>query len=111
DRAFTKLQRKLNLAETEKEGIQLNVNKLENASKSLNKIIEYQIMDNCKKGLGYNAVPPPHTGLFPPLKSDLSYTGLEELFNEPNTKKSKDKSNDVEPESVRKGSDAPIIKD
>nr|GEY14346.1 hypothetical protein [Tanacetum cinerariifolium] len=101
----------LDLVETEKEGIQLNVNKLENASMSLNKIIECQIMDNCKKGLGSNAVPPPHTGLFLPPKSDLSYTRLEELFNEPKTKKSKDKSNDVEPESIRKGSDATIIED
>nr|GEW53579.1 zinc finger, CCHC-type, retrotransposon Gag domain protein [Tanacetum cinerariifolium] len=75
DRALTGLQRKLDLVETKKEGIQLNVNKLENASKSLNKIIECQIVDNCKKGLGYNAVPPQHTGLFPPTKSDLSYTG------------------------------------
>nr|GEY43944.1 hypothetical protein [Tanacetum cinerariifolium] len=107
DTAITELQRKLDLAETKKEGIQLNVNKLENASKSLNKIIECQIMDNCKKRLGYNAVPPPHTGLFPPLKSNLSYTGLEELFSKPNT----EKSIDVEPKSVRKGSDAPIIKD
>nr|GEU53508.1 hypothetical protein [Tanacetum cinerariifolium] len=68
-------------------------------------------MDSCKKGLGYNAVPPPHTCLFPPLKSDLFSTRLEELFNEPKTKKSKDKSNDVEPESVRKGGDASIIED
>nr|GEV31448.1 ribonuclease H-like domain-containing protein [Tanacetum cinerariifolium] len=83
----------------------------ENASKSLNTIIECQLVDKCKEGLGYNAVPPPHTGLFPPSKSDLSYTGLEELFNEPKTKKLKDKSNDVEPESVRKGSDSPIIED
>nr|GFA86473.1 ribonuclease H-like domain-containing protein [Tanacetum cinerariifolium] len=57
----------------------------------------------------YNAVPPPHTGLFPPPKSDLSYTGLEELFNEPKTEKSKDKSNDVESKFVTKDSDAPII--
>nr|GEX76191.1 hypothetical protein [Tanacetum cinerariifolium] len=63
------------------------------------------------EGLGYNAVPPPHTSLFPPLKSDLSSTGLEELFNEPKTKKSKDKFNEVEPKSVRKNSDAPIIED
>nr|GFB76671.1 hypothetical protein [Tanacetum cinerariifolium] len=49
--------------------------------------------------------------LFPPLKSDLSSTRLEELFNEPKIKMSKDKSNEVEPESVRKHSDAPIIKD
>nr|GFA60053.1 ribonuclease H-like domain, reverse transcriptase, RNA-dependent DNA polymerase [Tanacetum cinerariifolium] len=51
------------------------------------------------------------TGLFSPLKSDLSSTRLEELFNEPKTKKSKDKSTVVEPESVRKNSEAPIIKD
>nr|GEW67869.1 hypothetical protein [Tanacetum cinerariifolium] len=63
------------LAKAEKEGIQLNVNKLENASKSLNKIIECQIVDNCKKGLGYNAVSPPHTGLLPPPKSYLSFIG------------------------------------
>nr|GEV05324.1 hypothetical protein [Tanacetum cinerariifolium] len=73
--------------------------------------MSYTSSDNCKKGQGYNVVPPPHTGLFPPPKSNLSYIGLEELFNEPKTKKSKDKSNDVEHESIRKGSDAPIIED
>nr|GEU57097.1 hypothetical protein [Tanacetum cinerariifolium] len=52
-----------------------------------------------------------HTSLFPPLKSYLSYTGLEELFNEPKTKKLKDKSNEVQPKSVRKDSDALIIED
>nr|GEX79452.1 hypothetical protein [Tanacetum cinerariifolium] len=72
---------------------------------------ECQIVDNCKKGLGYNAVPPPHTGLFPPPKADLSSTGLEELFNESKTENSTDKSNKVEPESVRKHIDAPIIED
>nr|GEU97931.1 hypothetical protein [Tanacetum cinerariifolium] len=45
----------------EKDGIQLTVEKLENASKSLNKLIDSQTVDNCKKGLGYNVVPPPHT--------------------------------------------------
>nr|GEX09076.1 hypothetical protein [Tanacetum cinerariifolium] len=99
DRALTEFQRRLDLAESEKAGTQLNVNKLKNESKSLNKIIECQIVDNCKKGLGYNSV---HTGLFPPPKSDLSSIGLEELFNEPKTKKSKDKSNDLELESLRK---------
>nr|GEV00862.1 reverse transcriptase domain-containing protein [Tanacetum cinerariifolium] len=111
DRALTELQMRLYQAKAEKEGIQLNVNKLENGSKSLNKIIKLQIMDNGKKGLGYNAVPPPLTGLFLPQKSDLSSTGLEELFNEPKTEKSKDKSNKIEPESVKKHSDAPIFQD
>nr|GEU93519.1 copia protein [Tanacetum cinerariifolium] len=80
-RALTELQRKLDLAETNKEGIQINVNKLENASKSLNKIIECEITDNYKKGLGYNAVPPPHKSLCPPPKSDLSSSSNWEMFN------------------------------
>ncbi|GJV98965.1 ribonuclease H-like domain-containing protein, partial [Tanacetum coccineum] len=42
-----------------------------------------EIVDNCKKGLGYNAVPPPLTGNFMPPKPDLSFTGLEEFTNEP----------------------------
>nr|GEZ86171.1 ribonuclease H-like domain-containing protein [Tanacetum cinerariifolium] len=74
-------------------------------------IIECQIVDNYKKELGCNAVPPPHIGLFPPPKSDLSSTRLEELFNGPKTKNSKDKSNAVKPKSVRKHSDTPIIED
>nr|GEW60673.1 hypothetical protein [Tanacetum cinerariifolium] len=37
--------------------------------------------------------------------------GLEELFNEPKTEKSKYKSNEAEPKSVRKCSDDPIIED
>ncbi|GJZ44566.1 hypothetical protein Tco_0591821 [Tanacetum coccineum] len=52
-----------------KDSIQFNVDKFENASKSLNKLIECQVVDNCKKGLGYekyNAVPPPYTGNFMP---------------------------------------------
>nr|GEW03973.1 hypothetical protein [Tanacetum cinerariifolium] len=111
DRDITKLQRRLDLAKIEKEGIQLNINKLENASKSLNKIIECQIVDNCKKRLGYNVVPPPHACLFLPPKSDLFSIGLEELFNEPKTKKLKDKSNEIEPESVRKHCNTLIIED
>ncbi|GJT74066.1 retrovirus-related pol polyprotein from transposon TNT 1-94 [Tanacetum coccineum] len=49
------LRKKLEIVQKEKDGIQFNVDKFENASKSLNKIIECQIVDNCKKGLGYNA--------------------------------------------------------
>ncbi|GJR60473.1 putative ribonuclease H-like domain-containing protein [Tanacetum coccineum] len=44
---------------------------------------DIQILDNCKKGLGYNAVPPPLTGNSMPPKPDLSFTGLEEFTNEP----------------------------
>ncbi|GKF25812.1 hypothetical protein Tco_0081706, partial [Tanacetum coccineum] len=54
------------------------------ASKSLDKLIECQIVDNCKKGLGYekyNAVPPPYIGNFMPPTPDLSFTGLDEFVN------------------------------
>ncbi|GKD88481.1 ribonuclease H-like domain-containing protein [Tanacetum coccineum] len=93
---------------------EFNVDKLKNASKSLNKIIECQIVDNCKKGLGYNAVPPPLTGNFMPLKHDLS--GLEEFVNEPTVKKfvvktSEAKSSADKPKVVRKNNGAPIIED
>nr|GEU67887.1 hypothetical protein [Tanacetum cinerariifolium] len=76
------LRRKLEVAQKEKDGIQLTVEKLENASKSLNKLIDCQIIDNYKKGLGYesyNTVPPPYTGNFMSPKPNLSYTGLDEF--------------------------------
>ncbi|GJS19204.1 hypothetical protein Tco_0447836 [Tanacetum coccineum] len=77
------LRKKLEIVQKEKDSIQFNVNKFENASKSLNKLIESQIVDNYKKGLGYNAVPPPYTGNFMPLKPDLSFIGLDEFVNKP----------------------------
>ncbi|GJX37448.1 putative ribonuclease H-like domain-containing protein [Tanacetum coccineum] len=60
-----------------------STDKFENASKSLNKIIEFPIVDNCKKGLGYNVVLPPYTGNFMPSTPDLSFTGLDKFVNEP----------------------------
>ncbi|GJZ90233.1 hypothetical protein Tco_0662160, partial [Tanacetum coccineum] len=54
------LRKKLEKVQKEKYGIQLNVYKFKHAYKSLNKLIECQIVDNYKKGLGYenyNAVP------------------------------------------------------
>ncbi|GJV50811.1 ribonuclease H-like domain-containing protein [Tanacetum coccineum] len=71
------LKKKLEIAQKEKDGIQFNVDKFENASKSLNKLTESQIVDNCKKGLGYNAVLPPYTGNFMPPTPDMSFTGLD----------------------------------
>ncbi|GJS97114.1 reverse transcriptase domain-containing protein [Tanacetum coccineum] len=81
DIAIKELRKKLEIAQKEKDGIQFNVDKFENASKSLNKLIESQIVDNYKKGLGYNAVPPPYIGNFMPPTPDLSFTGLEEFTN------------------------------
>ncbi|GJW90397.1 hypothetical protein Tco_0167950 [Tanacetum coccineum] len=43
------LRKKLEKIQKEKDSIQFNVDKFENASNSLNKLIECQIVDNCKK--------------------------------------------------------------
>ncbi|GJW80184.1 ribonuclease H-like domain-containing protein [Tanacetum coccineum] len=109
DITIRELRKKLEIAQKEKDGIQFNVDKFENASKSLNKLIESHIVNNCKKGLGYNAVPPPYTGNFMPPTPDLSFTSLDEFVNKPvvENKKSDKKVSKV----VRKFNDSPIIKD
>nr|GEV81262.1 hypothetical protein [Tanacetum cinerariifolium]GEW50870.1 hypothetical protein [Tanacetum cinerariifolium] len=110
--AIKELRRKLEIAQKEKDRIQLTVDKLENASKGLNKLIECQIVDNCKKGLGYknyNTVLPPYIGNFMPLTPNLSYTGLDEFTNKTvaeNTESSKE-----ETKVVTKNDDAPIIEE
>ncbi|GJR47129.1 putative ribonuclease H-like domain-containing protein [Tanacetum coccineum] len=63
-----------------KEVAVLKREKFDNASKSLNQLLESQITDKSKKGLGYNAVPPPHPLIYNrPKKHDLSYYGLDEF--------------------------------
>ncbi|GKE19000.1 hypothetical protein Tco_1426577 [Tanacetum coccineum] len=105
------LRKKIKIAQKEKDGIQLNIDNFENASKNLYKLIECQIVHNCKKGLGYNAVPPPYTGNFMPPTPDLSFTGLDEFVNKPLVENSKSMSSEEEPKKVRKNDDAPIIKE
>ncbi|GKC64575.1 putative ribonuclease H-like domain-containing protein [Tanacetum coccineum] len=109
DIAIRELRKKLEIAQKEKDGIQFNVDKFENASKSLNKLIESQIIDNCKKGLGYNAVPPPYTGNFMPPTPDLSFTSLDEFVNK--TIVENRKSDEEVSKVVRKSNNSPIIKD
>ncbi|GJW36575.1 ribonuclease H-like domain-containing protein [Tanacetum coccineum] len=106
------LRKKLEKIQKEKDSIQFNVDKFENASKSLNKLIECQIVDNCKKGLGYekyNAVPPPYTGNFMPPTPDLSFTSLDEFVNKPVVENRK--SDEEVSKVVRKSDDSLIIED
>ncbi|GKE30183.1 hypothetical protein Tco_1445567, partial [Tanacetum coccineum] len=70
----------------EKEVIEFKIEKFDNASKSLNKLLESQITNKSKKVLGYNVVPPPHPLIYnQPKKLDLSYSGLDE-FKDPEFK-------------------------
>nr|GEX68023.1 putative reverse transcriptase domain-containing protein [Tanacetum cinerariifolium] len=105
------LRKKLETAQREKDGIQLTVEKLKNVLNSLNKLIDSQIVDKCKKGLRYNAVPPPHTCLFMPPKLDLSYIGLEEFTSEPAVETLNVKTSKDVPNIVKKDDGAPIIED
>ncbi|GKB36130.1 hypothetical protein Tco_0881072 [Tanacetum coccineum] len=108
------LKKKLEIVQKEKDGIQLNVDKFEHASKSLNKLIECQIVDNCKKGLGYenyNAFLPPYIGNFMPPTPDLSFAGLDEFFNEHVIENCKAMSSEEEPKIVKNNDVAPIIEE
>ncbi|GJY65548.1 ribonuclease H-like domain-containing protein [Tanacetum coccineum] len=119
--AITELRRKLELAQKQKDEIQLTVENFENSSKNLSKLLDYQIVDKCKTGLGYNAVPPPYTGNFMSPKPDLSFSGLEEFVNEsivsePTVKKpvvetSVAKASEAKPKAVRKSNGASMIED
>ncbi|GKD50324.1 hypothetical protein Tco_1279300, partial [Tanacetum coccineum] len=96
--------------------IQLTIENFENSSKSLSKLIDSQIVANCKKGLGYNAVPPPYIGNFMPPTLDLSFTALEEFTSEhvvikPVVENSEAKASEAKPKAVRKNNGAPIIED
>ncbi|GJT89583.1 ribonuclease H-like domain-containing protein [Tanacetum coccineum] len=85
DSEISMLKSELEKLKQEKESNQLKIENFDNASKSLDKLIGSQITDKSRKGIGfvsYNAVLPPHTGLFSPLNLDLSYSGLEE-FQQP----------------------------
>ncbi|GJR41394.1 ribonuclease H-like domain-containing protein [Tanacetum coccineum] len=106
------LRKKLEKIQKEKDSIQFNVDKFENASKSLNNLIECQIVDDCKKGLGYeknNVVPPPYTRNFMPPTPDLSFTGLDEFVNKPVVENRK--SDEEVSKVVRKNDGASIIKE
>ncbi|GJT28484.1 hypothetical protein Tco_0908759 [Tanacetum coccineum] len=114
--AITELRRKLELAQKQKDEIQLTVENFENSSKNSSKLIDCQIVDKCKIGLGYNAIPPPYTGNFMPPKPNLSFSSLEEFTSEsivikPVAENSEAKASEAKPKAVRKNNDAPIIKD
>ncbi|GJT01252.1 ribonuclease H-like domain-containing protein [Tanacetum coccineum] len=103
---ITELRRKLELAQKQKDEIQLTVENFENSSKNLSKLIDCQIVDKCKTSLGYNVVPPPNTGIFMPPKPDLSFFVKKHVV-----KNSEAKASKVKPKEVRKNNGAPIIKD
>ncbi|GJR29490.1 ribonuclease H-like domain-containing protein [Tanacetum coccineum] len=102
DNALTELRNKFEKAEKERDDLKLTLEKFENSSKNLSKLLEIQVSDKFKTGVGYDsqvvdsqvndkyktgeeyhAVPPPYTGNFMPPKPNLVLADEEEyVFNE-----------------------------
>ncbi|GJR95940.1 ribonuclease H-like domain-containing protein [Tanacetum coccineum] len=112
---ITELKRKLELATKEKDEVQLTVQKFENSSENLSKLLDKQIMDKCKTRLGYNVVLPPYTKNFMPPKSDLVYPSLDDFVDmnkfvsESVVEKPTVETNELK--TARKENEAPIIED
>ncbi|GKC80488.1 hypothetical protein Tco_1131262 [Tanacetum coccineum] len=95
DNALTELRKKFEKAKKERDDLKLTLEKFENSSKNLSKLLDSQVNDKFKTGVGYDsqgfdsqvfdsqvndkykigegyhAVPPRYIGNFMPLKPDL----------------------------------------
>ncbi|GJT81794.1 hypothetical protein Tco_1056136 [Tanacetum coccineum] len=98
----------------EKEGIEFKIEKFDKASKYLDKLLESQITDKSKKGLGYSVVSPPYPLIYNrPKKLDLSYSGLDE-FKGYGSQDSKKESNivcDKKSDDSKENSDNSLVKE
>ncbi|GKB90352.1 putative ribonuclease H-like domain-containing protein [Tanacetum coccineum] len=85
DNKIEYLRNELEELKKEKESIDFKIEKFENASKDLDKLLGNQKLDKDKKGLGFNeysVVPPPPAQVYSPPKKDLSWMGLPEFVDD-----------------------------
>nr|GEV48052.1 retrovirus-related Pol polyprotein from transposon TNT 1-94 [Tanacetum cinerariifolium] len=78
DNALTELRKKLEKAEKERDEIKITLEKFENSSITLNKMLDSQVNDKYKTCVRYHAVLPPYTGNFMPSKPDLILVDVDE---------------------------------
>ncbi|GJV33817.1 hypothetical protein Tco_1394217 [Tanacetum coccineum] len=137
DNALTELRKKFEKAEKERDDLKLTLEKFGNSSKNLSKLLEIQVSDKFKTGVGfdsqvvdsqvfdsqendryktsegYHAVPPPYTGNFMPPKYDLvladegEYVFSESVTSIPDVTTSEAKTSVSKPKSVGE----PLIED
>ncbi|GKB14470.1 retrovirus-related pol polyprotein from transposon TNT 1-94, partial [Tanacetum coccineum] len=132
DNALKELRKKFEKAEKERDDLRLSLEKFENSSKNLSKLLEIQVSDKFKTGVGfgsqvldsqvndkyktgegYHAVPAPYTGNFMPTRHDLVLANKDEyVFNEsvtsvPDVATSEAKTSKSKPKSVSE----PLIED
>nr|GFA39645.1 hypothetical protein [Tanacetum cinerariifolium] len=85
DNKFEYLRNKLEEVNKEKKSIDFKIEKYENDSKDLDRLLESKKLDKDKKGVGFNeycAVPPPHAQVYSPPKKYLSWMGLPEFVDD-----------------------------
>ncbi|GKA74743.1 putative ribonuclease H-like domain-containing protein [Tanacetum coccineum] len=133
----SELRKKFEKAEKERDDLKLTLEKFENSSKNLSKLLDSQVCDKFKTGVGFDSqvvnsqvfdsqendrykisegyyvVPPPYTGNFMPYKSNLVLADEDEyVFSElvtsiPDVATSEVKTNESKPKSVGE----PLIED
>ncbi|GKA20356.1 ribonuclease H-like domain-containing protein [Tanacetum coccineum] len=126
DISIKDLKNQLEEALKEKDDLKLKLEKFEESSKNLTKLINSQISresdvndslinDRFKTGEGFHAVPPPYTGNYMPSRPNLSFAGLDDYvyktkMSETETSISKTSKDIVEkPKTIRPS--AHIIED
>ncbi|GJZ85745.1 hypothetical protein Tco_0651084 [Tanacetum coccineum] len=132
DNSLTELRKKFKKAEKERDDLKLTLEKFENSSKNLSKLLDSQISNKFKTGAwfdsqvfdsqvndkyktseGYHAIPPPYTGNFMPPKPDLVLADEDDcVFSEsvtgvPIVTTSEVKTSESKPKSVSE----PLIED
>ncbi|GKA10535.1 ribonuclease H-like domain-containing protein [Tanacetum coccineum] len=137
DNAPTEHRKKFEKAKKERDDLKLTLEKFENSSKNLSKLLDSQVSDKFKTsvgydsqvfdsqvfdshvndkyktGEGYHAVPPPYTGNFMPLKPDLvladkdEYVFSESVTSVPTIATSEVKTTESKPKFVSE----PLIED
>ncbi|GJS81700.1 hypothetical protein Tco_0748241 [Tanacetum coccineum] len=137
DNSLTELRKKFEKAKKERDDLKLILEKFENSSKNLSKLLDSQVSDKFKTGVGYDSqvfdrqvfdnqvndryktgkgyhvVPPPYTGNFMPPKPDLvladkdEYVFSESVTSLPAIATSKVKTSESKPKSVSE----PLIED
>nr|GEZ78259.1 hypothetical protein [Tanacetum cinerariifolium] len=85
DNKIEYLRNKLEEVNKEKESIDFKIEKYENDSKDLDRLLESKKLDKDKKGVGFNeycAVPPPPAQVYSPPKKYLSWMGLPKFVDD-----------------------------
>ncbi|GJT20719.1 uncharacterized mitochondrial protein-like protein [Tanacetum coccineum] len=101
DNALTKLRKKFKKAEMERDDLKLTLEKFRNSSKNLSKLLEIQVSDKFKTGVGYNSQ------VVDSQVFDSQVNDSELVTNIPDVATSKAKTSESKPKSVGK----PLIED